>query len=118
MEPMLRNLDHGTVLTLKDQIVFQSGQINSKTLAQNKLFSLTLFAFDKGEAISSHESSGDAMVLVLEGTGQVTIDDTEYTLQAGECIVMPARRPHAVTAPERFKMLLTIVFPQTSSEGV
>ena len=116
MEHMIKNLDHGMPLILKDQIVFQSGQINSKTLAQSKAFSVTLFAFDKGEEISSHESSGDAMVLILEGTGKITIDDADYTLHAGECIVMPARHPHAVAAPERFKMLLTIVFSSAPKE--
>ena len=30
---------------------------------------------------------------------------------AGEALVMPATVPHAVYAVERFKMLLTVVFP-------
>ena len=72
----------------------------------------TLFAFSKGEEISTHASGGDAMVLVLEGRGRFTIDGREHFCSAGESIVMPAGKPHAVYAAEDFKMLLTVVFPQ------
>jgi quercetin dioxygenase-like cupin family protein len=70
-----------------------------------------VFSFDKGEEISTHESGGDALVTVLDGTGQVTIDGRTHLLQTGESILMPARVPHAVYGVERFKMLLTVVFP-------
>ena len=77
---------------------------------QNSAVSVTLFAFEKDEEISTHESGGDAMVTVLEGTGRFTIDGREHILKAGQSIVMPARKPHAVYGEERFKMLLMLVF--------
>ena len=61
----IKNIDHETVLNLADQIHAEPGQIVSKTLAQNKAVSLTLFAFSKGEEISTHDSTGDAMVHVI-----------------------------------------------------
>ncbi|MDT4761908.1 cupin domain-containing protein [Sphaerochaeta sp. PS] len=91
-------------------VKYQGGQVVSKTLAQDTSHSLTLFAFEKGEEISSHSSSGDALVIALDGVGQVTIDDQVFTLKAGESILMPANRPHAVFAPERFKMFLVVSF--------
>ena len=111
-EKYIKNLDFAAVLPLAQQVSYQKGQIVSKTLAQNKALSLTLFAFDKGEEISNHESSGDAMVVALDGTGQVTIDGEVFMLSAGETIVMPAKKPHAVFAAEQFKMFLIVVFPQ------
>ncbi len=107
----IKNIEHEVALFLKDEVSVQSEQIVSKTLAQNSHLSITLFAFSKGEEISSHDSSGDAMVLVLEGAGQFTVDGSEYVLSAGETLVMPAKKPHAVFAKEDFKMLLTVVFP-------
>lgn len=106
----LKNIDKKTVLSLKDQIDFQKGQVVSKTLIQNEKVSLTLFSFDKSEEISSHSSHGDAFVTCLDGTGKITIDSEEFLLHAGEAIVMPAEHPHAVFAEEKFKMLLTVVF--------
>ena len=109
---LIRNIEHGVVLPLMEQVTYQDGQIVSKTLAQNSHHSLTLFAFEKGEEISSHESDGDALVFALDGTGKITIDGKEHLLHAGEAIVMPAKVLHAVYAEERFKMLLTVSFPE------
>lgn len=107
---LMKNIRKSEVLQLKDEIQYQEGQVVSKTLAQSDAVSMTLFAFEKGEEISTHESGGDAMVTVLDGTGKVTIDGVEHLLNCGETIVMPARTPHAVYGQERFKMLLTVIF--------
>ena len=107
---MMKNYDIATVLTMKEQAAYQPGQVVSKTLAQNDAVSVTLFAFDKGEEISTHESGGDALVLCLDGEGRITVDGVEHILHEGESILMPARHPHAVFGQERFKMLLVVVF--------
>ena len=106
----MKNISKAEVLTLRDQVAYQSGQVVSRTLAQNEHVSVTLFSFDKGEEISTHESGGDAMVTCLDGVGRITVDGVEHILHEGESIVMPARRPHAVYGQEQFKMLLVVVF--------
>lgn len=111
MNPIIKNIDVATVISFAGQVEYQAGQVVSKTLAQNSAVSLTLFAFEKGEEISTHESGGDALVVALDGAGRITIDGVEHSLLAGESIVMPAGIPHAVYAQERFKMFLVVVFP-------
>ena len=106
----IKNIDKSQVLTLKDEVSYQKGQVVSKTLAQNDALSVTLFAFDKDEEISTHESGGDALVLCLDGEGRITVDGVEHILHEGESILMPAHHPHAVFGQERFKMLLVVVF--------
>lgn len=106
----MKNISKGEVLALRDQVAYQSGQVVSRTLVQNEHVSVTLFSFDKGEEISTHESGGDAMVTCLDGVGRITIDGVEHILHEGESIVMPARHPHAVYGQEQFKMLLVVVF--------
>lgn len=110
MDKFIKNLEHAKVLTIKDEVPYQPGQIVSKTLSQNDEHSLTLFAFDKDEEISSHSSDGDAMIVCLDGVGKITIDGSEFILNAGETIVMPAGKPHAVYSKEQFKMLLIVMF--------
>ena len=105
----IKNLDKSTVLHLKEQIAYQPGQVVSRTLAQNEALSVTLFSFDKGEEISTHESAGDAFVTCLDGVGRITIDGVNYELREGDSIVMPARHPHAVFGQEQSKMLLVVV---------
>lgn len=106
---MLKNIDKAQVLVLREQVAYQQGQVVSKTLAQNEALSVTLFAFDKGEEISTHKSDGDAFVTCLDGVGRITIDGAEYELTQGQSIVMPAGHPHAVYGKEQFKMLLVVV---------
>lgn len=107
---MIKNISKAEVLTLKEQVAYQEGQVVSKTLAQNDALSVTLFSFDKGEEISTHESGGDAFVTCLDGVGEITIDGQKYELHEGESIIMPAKHPHAVHGKEQFKMLLVVVF--------
>ena len=106
----MKNLSKAEVLTQKDQVSYQEGQVVSKTLAQNPFISVTLFAFDKGEEISTHESDSDAFVTCLDGLGKLTIDGEPHIVHEGESIVMPAKHPHAVFAEEKFKMMLVVVF--------
>lgn len=107
---MMKNLNKAEVLKLKEQVEYQKGQVVSKTLAQNNSVSVTIFSFDKGEEISTHELGGDALVTCLEGVGRITIDGKDYELKEGESILMPARHPHAVYGKEQFKMLLVVIF--------
>lgn len=106
----MKNISKAEVLVLKDQVAYQEGQVVSRTLAQNAAVSVTLFSFDKGEEISTHESGGDAFVTCLDGVGEITIDSVKYELYEGESIVMPAKHPHAVMGKEKFKMLLVVIF--------
>ena len=110
MADLIKNIKKSEVLTLKNELAYQPGQVVSKTLAQNDAVSVTLFSFDKGEEISTHASGGDAFVTCLDGVGQITIDGVKYELHEDESIVMPAGHPHAVFGKEQFKMLLVVIF--------
>ena len=104
--PYIKNVPHEAIFSLADQVRVQPGQVVSKTLAQNDAVSVTLFAFAAGEEIGTHDSTGDAMVTVLDGV--------PYLLKPGEALVMPAKKPHSVYAPENFKWLLTVIFPHNN----
>ena len=67
----MKNIGKAEVMVLKEQVACQEGQVVSKTLAQNQHVSVTLFAFDKNEEISTHESKRDAF-----GSGILILDDT------------------------------------------
>lgn len=110
-QTLIKNMNQEEVLLLTDQVSVQKGQVVSKTIVQNSAVSITIFAFDKDEEIGTHDSEGDAMVTVLEGIGKFTVDGTEYLVNKGETLIMPAKKPHSVYANEAFKMLLVVVFP-------
>ena len=109
---MLKNIEKAQVLKLGDLLQYQEGQVISKTLSQNPAVGLTLFCLPQGEEISAHKSRGDALVTLLEGKARITIGETDFEVNAGESIVLPAEVPHALFALESFKMFLTVVFPK------
>jgi len=108
---ILKNITPSVVLPLANEVSYQPGQVVSKTLVQNTAVSFTLFAFEQGEEISTHQAGGDALVTVLDGVGKITLNGVEHILRAGQSIVMPAQTPHSVFGEERFKMSLLVVFP-------
>ena len=61
------------------------------------------------EGLSEHSAPFDALVQVLEGSANIVVNGQVFTVNAGESIVFPANAPHALTAIERFKMLLTMI---------
>lgn len=89
--------------------------IISRTLVKSSGGTITLFAFGKGQSLSKHSAPFDAFVQILDGTGVITIGDQSHTLHAGEIILMPANVPHAVDAPENFKMLLVMLKGSTAA---
>jgi quercetin dioxygenase-like cupin family protein len=105
----IKNIAFSEPLQLTDLVGYEEGRVVSRTIAQKPAVGVTLFAFDKGESISTHTAPGDAMVQVLDGQALVNIDGRELTVSAGQAVVMPANVPHSVTAVQRFKMLLTVV---------
>lgn len=90
-------------------VEYQSDAIVSRILLKKEKGSITVFAFDSGQSLSEHTVPHDAMVQVLDGEAEITIDGRAHQLACGQGIVMPGNHPHAVRAVERFKMLLTMI---------
>lgn len=94
---------------LIDLVSYQDGSVVSRTLIKKKTGTVTLFAFDQGEALSEHTAPFDAMVYILDGKAEIIISGNSNILEKGNMIIMPANEPHALKAVERFKMMLTMV---------
>ena len=94
---------------LADLVQYADGAVVSREIVNKGIGTLTVFAFDKGQGISEHSAPFDAIVQVLDGKSEWTIGGEPVTCSAGEIMIMPADIPHAVKAPEKFKMLLTMI---------
>ena len=106
---LIKNIEFSAPLKLADLIDYQQGQIVSMTVAQIPAANITLFSLDEGEGISTHTTSGDAMVQILNGEAEITIGDKVLTVKEGETVIMPSDIPHGLEAKKRFKMLLTVI---------
>lgn len=98
-----------TVIDPGALVDYGEGSVVSRAIVTKKAGTITVFAFDAGEGLSEHTAPYDAIVQVLEGEAEITVGGRPYTLTAGEMIIMPARVPHALSARQRFKMLLVMI---------
>lgn len=97
------------VWSLPELIAVQPQAVVSRTLINQKSGTVTLFAFDGGQGLSEHTAPYDALVQLLEGEMEIFIAGQPFHLTAGQMILMPAGKPHALKASLPSKMLLIMI---------
>jgi len=99
----------GQAAKAADLVHYQDGSVVSREIVKGKTGTVTLFAFDEGQGLSEHTAPFDALVNLLDGEAEITISGKALRLKEGEMVLMPAHKPHALRAVERFKMMLTMI---------
>jgi quercetin dioxygenase-like cupin family protein len=107
--PLAQGLPPAEPVELAELVAYQEGSIVSRTIVKKPGATITLFAFDAGQALSEHTAPFDAIVEVLDGKTELVIGGKSVEARAGQTVLMPANVPHAVNALGRFKMLLVMV---------
>jgi quercetin dioxygenase-like cupin family protein len=97
------------VLKIKDMAAYQDHSVVSREIIRKPAGTMTVFAFDQGQGLSEHTAPFDAVVFLLEGEAEITIDKKPYSVKEGEMIIMPANKPHALKAVTKYKMLLVMI---------
>ena len=99
----------GKVLDPTSLVDYQEGAVVSREVVRGKTGTVTVFSFDAGQGLSEHTAPFDALVHVLEGEAEVSIEGETHRVGKGEMIIMPAGRPHALFAGRPFKMMLVMI---------
>lgn len=102
----------GVAQPMTDLVRFSPKSVVSRTLVQKNAGTVTLFALDSGESISEHTAPYDAFVYLAEGSMTITIGGVPVILGRGDCLIMPAGRPHALKAGEKSVFLLVMIREQ------
>ena len=100
---------HSKVLRLKDLVSYQDGTVASRMIVNKKAGTITIFSFDETEGLSEHTAPYDAVVTILDGRCEVWIAGETFELGEGDAIIMPANKPHALSAITKFKMVLIMI---------
>jgi len=94
---------------LIDMASYQEHSVVSREIIRKPAGTVTVFAFDRDEGLSEHTAPFDAIVYLLEGEAEITIDKKPHLVKEGEMIIMPAHKPHGLRAMTKFKMLLIMI---------
>jgi quercetin dioxygenase-like cupin family protein len=99
----------GEALDPVDLVPYSPQAILSRTIAETDGSTLTVFAFDAGQALSEHTTPFDALMLVLEGRVRMRVGGKKFTAEGGKLVSVPAGTSHSLRAVEKFKMLLCML---------
>ncbi len=108
-QPKTNQMPEAEAVRLEELVNYQDGAVVSRTLVKRQTGTVTIFAFDAGQALSEHTAAFDALVQMLDGKAEITIAGKPFSLESGQAILLPANQTHAVMAQTRFKMLLTMI---------
>ena len=89
------------------EISYAANMIVSRHILKKKTGNVSLFAFAKGEGLSEHTAPFDVIATIIDGAAHINIGDVSHKMDKGDSIIMPGNMPHALTAIENFKMVLT-----------
>jgi quercetin dioxygenase-like cupin family protein len=104
-----KSVDKAVVANIGGLVEYQNGSVVSRTIIDKKTGTITVFAFDAGQGLSEHVAPYDALIEVLDGEAEVIISGKSYQLGPGQMIILPAKKPHALRATRKFKMILTMI---------
>ena len=102
-------METGEKVRIKDMVTFQENGIVSRRIVESNSGGVTVFAFAVGQRLSTHTAPFDAVAVGVEGVGEITVGEITHRLNEGEAVFMPAHVPHAVNAPNNFKMMLIMI---------
>src|SRR5437660_10626280 len=103
------------VLSLAAETQFAPNGIVSRTLLRTDNSRTVLFGFANGQELSEHTSTHHALIQVLSGECEFSLDGQPHQFKSRDLLYMPPGLPHAVKARQQFSMLLTLIRPAESS---
>jgi quercetin dioxygenase-like cupin family protein len=106
-------IDSGTqkILSLPAETQFVPNGIVSRTLLRTENMRTVLFGFAAGQELSEHTSTQHALIQILSGACEFSLDGTPHNMKAGDVLYVPPNLPHSVMATEQFSMMLTLTKP-------
>lgn len=107
---MITEIKNNQIEFLHKMCKFEN-EVNRATLFSSTNGSINIIALKRGQNLSTHLAPADAMVQVIEGRINFTVNDVEQPMEAGQFIMMSKGTPHSLKAVEDTKFILTLIKP-------
>ncbi len=108
MNAVVAKPNNSFTTTLQDLIEYPTSGITSKVLLKDNNSQYSLFCLAVGTKIKEHTSTRNAIITVVEGTGNLTLEGKDIALTPGVFVFIPANAPHAVQAQENLAFFLAL----------
>ena len=105
----MATIEKGKVFKATEVIEYTDGGVVSKEFIHSNAGSVTVFSFDAGQGLSEHTAPFDALIQVIDGIMQLTVEGQTFDIKASETFIIPSGAHHSVKAVERFKMMITMI---------
>ena len=105
----MATIEKGKVFKATEVIEYTDGGVVSKEFIHSNAGSVTVFSFDAGQGLSEHTAPFDALIQVIDGVMQLTVEGQTFDIKAGETFIIPSGAHRSVKAVERFKMMITMI---------
>lgn len=105
----MTKIEKGKTFVAADLVAYAEGGVVSREIIHNDSGSVTLFSFDAGQGLSEHSAPFDALIQVIDGEMQLTVEGTMVIIHTGESFVIPSGAHHSVKAERPFKMMITMI---------
>jgi quercetin dioxygenase-like cupin family protein len=102
-------MSHITIEDAISSVEIQAGAVVSKVIHRDDDIDVTVFGFDAGEGLTEHTAARPAIVQVLSGRLQFTVEEDEVQMVPGTWVHMSAGAAHSLTAVEPTVMLLALL---------
>lgn len=99
------------MISLADETRYAANGIVSRTVLRTQDVRVILFGFAAGQELEEHTSTLHALVQILSGACEFSLDGKPHNLKPGDLVYMPPNLPHALRATEQLSMLLTLFKP-------
>jgi nucleotide-binding universal stress UspA family protein/quercetin dioxygenase-like cupin family protein len=84
----------------------------TRTLVRTSTVEVTRLIVRAGQEIHRHTTSGEVIILCIEGRVALAALGKNQELEAGKLVLLPAGEPHAFTGIEDASLLLTVLAPR------
>jgi quercetin dioxygenase-like cupin family protein len=109
--------DKSAGLVLAEAVPSIGQGIVSRTVLSAPGLRAVLFSFAAGQELTEHTSGSRALIQVLSGSCEFSVEGRPRVLDAGELLHLPPRVPHALKAREPMIMLLILAPGPAATEA-
>lgn len=102
-------IEKSKVMIIRQEIDYVPHAVSIRTVIRKPTGDVRLVSLDAGEELHGRTSAFDTFIQVIDGVGELIINDEIAILHEGEAIVIPAHSRNFIKAKAQLKIISTVI---------